>query len=318
VAGEFYGPDCSNIKLISRFFKKYPEYADRAFLSVKGGAKLDKLEPDSSPENLRRSVTAINEALDGAKRLDLFEAARVDPAVSIEDTIKTLKGLIEEGLFDYIGVSEVKAETLVRANKVHPIAAVEIEVSLWSYEEETKKGTTLALHLLSGAYSRTLSVIQTAKELGVAVLGYSPIGRGILTGQIKKWDDIPEGDFRRMLTRYSPEVRCEPPNHSDDSRYCVLQNFDHNLELVRSLSAFAKQKGVTPAQLAISWVAQLGPHVIPLPGSSKKERTLENLGSADIKLSSEEIKEIDSILGSFTVKGGRYNDAMEAHFNLWG
>jgi pyridoxine 4-dehydrogenase len=107
---------------------------------VKGGANATTLKLDNSPENLRRSVIAINEALDGAKRLDLFESARVDPAFSIEDTIETLKGLVEEGLFDYIGLSEVKAETLVRANKVHPIAAVEIEISLWSYEEETKKG----------------------------------------------------------------------------------------------------------------------------------------------------------------------------------
>jgi pyridoxine 4-dehydrogenase len=138
--GEFYGPDRSNLTLISRFFKKYPEYADRAFLSIKGGLADGKLAPDASPENLRRSVTAINEALDGAKRLDLFECARVDPNVSIEETVKSLKALIDEGLFDYIGLSETAADTLRRANKVHPIAAVEIEVSLWSYEEETKKG----------------------------------------------------------------------------------------------------------------------------------------------------------------------------------
>jgi pyridoxine 4-dehydrogenase len=119
---------------------------------VKGGIKLGSLEPDSSPENLRRSVTAINDALDGAKRLDLFEAARVDPAVPIEDAISTLKGLIKEGLFDYIGVSEVKAETLARANKVHPIAAVEIEVSLWSYEDETKKGRPHHIVMLAYPY----------------------------------------------------------------------------------------------------------------------------------------------------------------------
>jgi pyridoxine 4-dehydrogenase len=98
------------------------------------------MKPDASPENLRRSVTAINEALDGAKRLDLFECARVDPKVSIEDTVKTLKDLVDEGLFDYIGLSECAADTLRRAHKVHPITAVEIEVSLWSYESETKKG----------------------------------------------------------------------------------------------------------------------------------------------------------------------------------
>jgi pyridoxine 4-dehydrogenase len=139
-AGEFYGPDRSNLYLISRFFKKYPEYADRTFLSIKGGHGADDHIPNSSAENLRRSVNAINEALGGAKRLDLFESARVDPKVPIEETIKNLKILIDEGLFDYIGLSECKAETLKRAHAVHPIAAVEIEVSLFSYEEETKKG----------------------------------------------------------------------------------------------------------------------------------------------------------------------------------
>jgi pyridoxine 4-dehydrogenase len=114
---------------------------DRAFLSIKGAVNMEKRGPDSSPESLRRSVTAINKALDGAKRLDLFECARVDPHVPIEETVKSLKGLIDEGLFDHIGLSECSAETLRRAHAVHPIAAVEIEVSLFSYEEETKKGS---------------------------------------------------------------------------------------------------------------------------------------------------------------------------------
>jgi pyridoxine 4-dehydrogenase len=159
--GEFYGPDLSNIKLISRFFKKYPDYAPRAFLSVKGGVKLGSLEPDASPANLRRSVTAgqsfvlrckrlaridaleVVEALDGAKRLDLFECARVDPKVPVEEAMQSLKSLIDEGLFDYIGLSECKADTLRRAHKVHPVAAVEIEISLWSYEDETRKGSSV-------------------------------------------------------------------------------------------------------------------------------------------------------------------------------
>jgi len=280
--GEFYGPDRSNLYLISRFFKKYPEYADRTFLSIKGGTGANDLTPNSSPENLRRSVNTINEALGGAKRLDLFESARVDPKVPIEETIKNLKALIDEGLFDYIGLSECKAETLKRAHAVHPIAAVEIEVSLFSYEEETKK------------------VIATAGELGVAVIGYSPVGRGFLTGGLTKFEDIPEGDMRRHLTRFQPE------------------NFGHNLELAHAVSTIAKKKGVTPAQLAIGWVVQLGPHVVALPGSSKKVRTLENLGGGDVTLSADELEEINTILGSFTVKGGRYNDAMESHMHLWG
>jgi pyridoxine 4-dehydrogenase len=137
--------------LISRFFKRYPDYIDRAFLSVKGGLKVvdlktAKIGPDSSPDGLRRSVTSILEALDGAKKLDLFECARVDPNVPIEEAVATMKDFVNEGLFDYIGLSETSAQTLAKASKVHPIAAVEIEVSLWSYEEETKKGKRTCFH----------------------------------------------------------------------------------------------------------------------------------------------------------------------------
>jgi pyridoxine 4-dehydrogenase len=114
---------------------------------VKGGLKLNELKPDNSPENLRRSITTIIEALDGAKRVDLFESARVDSQYPVEDTMKILKGYIEEGLFDYIGLSECSAQTLARANKVHPIAAVEIEISVWSYEDETKKGKLLSIFM---------------------------------------------------------------------------------------------------------------------------------------------------------------------------
>jgi pyridoxine 4-dehydrogenase len=148
---------------------------------VKGGANLADLVPDASPASLRRSVTAINDALGGFKRLDLFECARVDPKVPIEESIGTLKGLIEEGLFDFIGLSECKAETLRRANKVHPITAVEIEVSLFSYEEETKKGECLAVAMCDTVIlTCVFIVIAAAGELGVAVIGYSPIGRGFV------------------------------------------------------------------------------------------------------------------------------------------
>jgi pyridoxine 4-dehydrogenase len=152
----------------------------------------------------------------------------------------------------------------------------------------------------------------------VTVIGYSPIGRGFLTGQFTKPEDIPENDFRRRFTRFAPEVciyhYIALPYIADDT----LQNFDHNLKLVHAISAIAERKGATPAQLAIAWVSQLGPHVVPLPGSSKKERTIENLGGVDIQLSPEELQEIDEILNNFSVKGGRYVDAMAAQMFLWG
>lgn len=142
-AGEFYGQGetTANLELVARFFEKYPSYADKAFLSVKGGNKLHSLQPDGSPENLRRSVDYILEKLRGTKSLDLFECARYDPTYHLEDTLRVLQGLIQEGKFKYIGLSEVGAATVRRAHKVAPeVAAVEIEVSPWSYAQETKDG----------------------------------------------------------------------------------------------------------------------------------------------------------------------------------
>ncbi|KAG2367526.1 NADP-dependent oxidoreductase domain-containing protein [Suillus spraguei] len=269
----------TNLEMIARFFEKYPEYVDKTFLSIKGGLKPGSVPvPDGSPANLRRSVQLINEKLRGTKRLDLFQSARVDPDVSLEESIKTLVELKNEGKLDHIGMSECNADTLRRGNAVHPIAAVEIEVSPWEYGEEAKK------------------VIATAEELGIAVIAYSPLGHGFLTGQIKRPEDIPKGDFRRALPRFQ-----------DD-------NFKYNFAIVDALTAIARSKNVTSAQLSIAWVASLGKHVIPLPGSSHAKRTRENCAGGDIELSTEDIAEINSVISGAEVRGGRY--VHEAY--LWG
>ncbi|KAI0079967.1 aldo/keto reductase [Panus rudis PR-1116 ss-1] len=283
-SGEFYANDLgpANLELISRFFEKYPEYADKAFLSVKGGGRDRQMVVDSSPENLRRSVLACKAALRGKKKIDLFESCRVDHNYPIEEVMQTLKGLVAEGHFDHIGISECSAATLRRAAKVAPIAAVEIEVSPWSYEEETKK------------------VLETAKELDIAVVAYSPLGRGYLTGTIKSPDDLPEGDMRRRFTRFKEEY------------------FKANYAIVDALKGIAEKKKVTPAQLCIAWVGSLGKKVIPLPGSSNAKRTLENLAGGDIELSDEEQKEIFSIIEKFEVKGDRYNGMDPKVLHLWG
>ncbi|KAG1754497.1 NADP-dependent oxidoreductase domain-containing protein [Suillus lakei] len=279
--GEFYGHNLAttNLEMIARFFEKYPDYVDKTFLSVKGGLKPGAVPlPDGSPANLRRSVELINEKLRGTKRLDLFQSARIDPNVSLEESIQVLVELKKEGKLDHIGMSECSADSLRRGNAVHPIAAVEIEVSPWEYEGEAKK------------------VIATAEELGVAVIAYSPLGRGFLTGQIKRPEDIPEGDFRRSLPRFQED------------------NFKHNFAIVDALTAIARSKNVTSAQLSIAWVASLGKHVIPLPGSSHAKRTLENCAGGDIELSTEDIAEINSVISAADVKGNRY--AHQAY--LWG
>ncbi|EKM55536.1 uncharacterized protein PHACADRAFT_184323 [Phanerochaete carnosa HHB-10118-sp] len=284
-SGEFYAQDfgTANLELLARFFEKYPEYAERTFLSVKGGAKTEGFPvPDASPENLRRSVTAINAALRGTKRLDLFECSRVDSNYSVEHTIGILSGFVKEGLFDHIGMSECSTESLRKGNAVHPISAVEIEVSPWAIEPETK------------------NVLKTAEELGIAVVAYSPLGRGFLTGQIKKFEDLPEGDVRRHLTRFrNPEY------------------FQHNLTLVDKLTEIAQKKDITPSRLCIAFIGSLGKKVIPLPGSSHVKRTLENTYSADAELTKEELDAIWEIINSYEVKGDRYFGAEQA-MHLWG
>jgi pyridoxine 4-dehydrogenase len=282
-AGEFYGHNLAttNLEMIARFFEKYPDYVDKTFLSVKGGVKIGTVPvPDSSPANLRRSVELINEKLRGTKRLDLFESARVDPNVPLEESIKALVELKNEGKLDHIGMSECSADSLRRGHAVHPITAVEIEVSPWEYGEEARK------------------VIATAEELGIAVIAYSPLGRGFLTGQIKRPEDIPEGDFRRSLPRFQED------------------NFKHNFAIVDALTAIAGSKNVTSAQLSIAWVASLGKHVIPLPGSSHVKRTRENCAGGDIELSTEDIVEINSVISAAEVRGGRYSQGHEKY--LWG
>jgi pyridoxine 4-dehydrogenase len=162
-SSEFYGQGLTtaNLDLLARFFKKYPGYADRTFLSVKGGSIPGKLVSDGSRKNLRRSVDVILKALDGTKRLDLYEPARLDWNYDIEHYGEVLNEMVKEGKFDYIGLSAVGAETVRRAHKVMPVAAVEIEVNLQVYGRETK------------------DVIASCKERGISVIAYSPLGRGL-------------------------------------------------------------------------------------------------------------------------------------------
>jgi len=235
--------------------------------------------PLGTEEHLRRAMDNINAKLRGTKRLDVFENGRVDPDRPIEDTIAILKKLIGEGKFDHIGMCECSAETLRRAHSVHPIASVEIEVSLFSYEEEAQK------------------VIATARELKVPVLAYSPMGVGFLTGTVRSPSDIDPTDIRHNFDRFKPE------------------NFHHNLQLVDRVTEIAKRKGVTPAQLALAWVLSLGDHMIPLAGSSHATRTVENLGASDVILTAGEQAEIEAVLQEMGVKGARF---MKDAPNLWG
>jgi len=281
-SGEFYAMDMKtgNLEMLSRFYAKYPEYADKTFLSVKGAIR-DRA-PDNSAASIRQSVDNIQRALGPIKKVDLFEPARIDRKVPIEELMETMTALVKEGKFSHIGLSECSADTLRKAHAIHPVTAVEIEVSPFSYEENQKK------------------VIATAAELGISVLAYSPLGRGVLGGNIKSSADLQEGDIRFRYSRFKEE------------------HMKHNVAIVEVLDAMAKNKGITVAQLCIAWVASQGPSVIPLPGSSKATRTLENLGGGDVVLDAAELKELSEIISKHGVSGDRGMGLTDEQQHYWG
>jgi len=282
-AGAFYGTgpngEMLNLQLIARFFTKYPELAPRVFLMVKGGLELSTFTVNGSKEYLRKEVEKCLEALDGKKILDLFECGRVDKKTPIEETIGVLAELIKEGKIFHIGLSECSAATIHRAAKVHPIATVEIEYSLWSTEASEN------------------GVIEACKEHNITIIAYSPIGRGILSGKWKKPEDVPP-NLVKMFPRFSPE------------------NFYHNMKFVEFVENIASKKGVTPAQVAIAWVLTIGNKVIPIPGATTLERVKENCEAVKVVFSEEELKEIGEFVKNTKAVGGRYATTHE-HL-LWG
>jgi len=197
----------------------------------------------------------------------------------IETSIKALSELVKEGKFDHIGLSEVSADSIRRAHKVHPIATVEIEYSFMATEAKTN------------------GVLDTAKELGIAIVAYSPLGRGVLSGKWTKKEDVPQW-LRQRFPRYSDE------------------NFETNMKFVHFLNEMAKRKGVTAAQIAIKWVTLVDDHIIPIPGAVALDRVKENMGAADVDLTKEEVDEINQFTARTEVKGGRYAPQQEKL--LWG
>ncbi|KAL5641116.1 hypothetical protein ACGC1H_001561 [Rhizoctonia solani] len=283
-AGEFYGTASNinaNLDLLNRFFTKYPQYAERTFLSVKGAVIVSEhgFAWDSSPEGLERSISNIIEKLGPNKKVDLFEPARVDPKVPIEETMAVLGKYVESGKIGSIGLSECSAATLERASKVGKVAAVEIEVSFWSYEEETRK------------------VISKAAEIGAVVAAYSPLGQGVLTGNLNP-TQLHKDDYRNHFPRFQEEA------------------FKNNMKLVDALKIIAEKKNITPAQLCLAWVSSLAPHVVPIPSSTRATRTLENLSAASVELSDQDHEEIKRAMELNPVSGDRY--AKEVMKSVWG
>ncbi|KAE8144602.1 NADP-dependent oxidoreductase domain-containing protein [Aspergillus avenaceus] len=273
-AGEIYGtPEYNSMHLLRAYFTKYPEQAGKVVLGVKGGMKQGTLVPDGSEENVRRSVDECLRVLGGVKKIDVFECARVDPTVPVERTVGVLAGLVGEGKIGGIGLSEVDAETVRRAHKVHPIAAVEVELSLFD------------THILQDGVARVCA------ELNIPIVAYSPLGRGILAGAFTSAAALPEGDFRKTLPKFQDEA------------------MQQNIKLLNEVESLAKRKGVAPVQIALAWLLTLSerpgmPTIIPIPGGMTSAKVMQNLDAP--RLTEAEMGEIDALLERHEIVGARY------------
>ena len=210
--------------------------------------------------------------------IDLYYLHRVDPATPIEETVGAMAMLVQQGKVRGIGLSEVSAATLRKAHAVHPISALQTEYSLWTRDPEA-------------------DILATCKELGIAFVAYSPLGRGFLTGQIKTFEDLDENDYRRFSPRFQGE------------------NFSKNLELVNKMTSLAKRKGCTASQLALAWVMAQGDHLFPIPGTKKVKYLEENAGAIDIHLTADDLAMIDSFFPKDAAAGQRYPEQMMKSIN---
>lgn len=274
---DIYGPK-TNEQLVGRALEGV---RDRVALATKFGILRndagDFLGVDGSPEYVRAACDASLKRL-GVEHIDLYYQHRVDPETPIEDTVGAMARLVQEGKVRHLGLSEASVDTLRRACKVHPIAALQTEYSLWSRDVESE-------------------ILPACRELGVSLVAYSPLGRGFLSGQIKTVDDLDEDDWRRSNPRFQGE------------------NFTKNLELVEKIEQLAREKSCTPAQLALAWLLAQGGDVVPIPGTRNAERLAENAAAVDVALSADELKAIDAILPPDAAAGLRYPEAQMGLLN---
>jgi aryl-alcohol dehydrogenase-like predicted oxidoreductase len=266
---EAYGP-YTNEELLARAFAGK---RDRVVIATKFGFKFDGLGAiagtDSRPVHIREVVEASLARLK-TDRIDLLYQHRVDKTVPIEDVVGTVAALVREGKVRHLGLSEAGEQTIRRAHAVHPIAALQSEYSLWERNLEPR-------------------IIPLLRELGIGLVPFAPLGRGFLTGAVKRAEDYPEGDYRRGDPRYQGE------------------NFDANVRAASAVRDVATKRGVTPGQVAIAWLLARGPDVVPIPGSKKRPHLEENCGAADVTLGAQEITELDAALAAEKVSGPRYN-----------
>jgi aryl-alcohol dehydrogenase-like predicted oxidoreductase len=233
--------------------------ADGSFVGVNG-----------RPDYVRSACEASLRRLE-VEVIDLYYQHRVDANTPIEDTVGAMAELVKGGKVRYLGLSEAAPETIRRAHKVHPIAALQTEYSLWSRDPEGE-------------------LLDTVRELGIGFVAYSPLGRGFLTAKITNLDELAKDDWRRGMPRFEQE------------------NFRRNMELVEKIRAIAASNGCTPAQLALAWVMAQGDDIVPIPGTKRRQYLEENVGALDIRLTPEELTEIDSLIPPGAAAGSRYSE----------
>lgn len=268
--GDFYSMGLNEM-LVAKAIR---DRRDQAFVSVKFGALRSTtgafLGFDMRPKAVKNFCAYSLQRL-GVDEIDLYQPARVDPEVPVEDTIGAVAELVQEGKVRYVGVSEYNAAQLRRAHAVHPIAALEIEYSLASRFIEAE-------------------ILPTARELGVGVVAYSVVTQGLLTGSFPA--TLPAGDERQVFPRFQPE------------------NLKKNIAVVQGLAEIAKTKGATPAQIAIAWVMAQGDDIVPIVGMSSRKRIAENLGALEVELSAGDLSRLDVLFAPGAIVGGRYPEAL--------
>jgi aryl-alcohol dehydrogenase-like predicted oxidoreductase len=238
------------------------------------GPKGEFLGVKGHPEYVKQACEGSLKRL-GVDVIDLYYQHRVDKKVPIEDTVGAMAELVREGKVRYLGLSEASPATVRRAHKVHPISALQSEYSLWEREPEDE-------------------ILRAVRELGIGFVPYSPLGRGFLTGQFRKFEDLPADDYRRNAPRFQGE------------------NFQKNLDLVKRIEEMAREKNCTPAQLALAWVLAQGPDMVPIPGTKRRKYLEQNLASADIKLTRDDLARIDQVAPRGIASGPRYPEAAMA------
>ncbi len=271
---EVYGP-FTNEELVGGALAPFRE---QVVIATKFGFKLDPTTGkqaglDSRPEHIKEVAEASLKRLK-VDVIDLFYQHRVDPNVPIEDVAGAVKDLIQHGKVKHFGLSEAGVQTIRRAHSVQPVTALQSEYSLWWRKPEAE-------------------VLPTLEELGIGLVPYSPLGKGFLTGKIDENTTFDSSDFRNIVPRFTPEAR------------------KANQAVVDLLGRIAKQKGATPAQIALAWLLAQKPWIVPIPGTTKLSRLDENIGSLEIKLTSDDLREIDSAASKITVEGDRYPEHLQ-------